>query len=170
MIASSKLLLWGLTISLSALLANPVLAAGENLDERLLAIWDGRNERRDNRTRDDHQRAPAPQRAVGPVLIVVDPVVREQEAGLRQAREQLPVQELVAQPAVETLRVAVLPWASRRNVERSDPALLEPLANRCCDEFRPVVRTNMRGGPMLIAGGTKTGGMPSRPAYLRSAV
>lgn len=52
-----------------------------------------------------------------------------QNRRLLRARKELPVQELVPEPAVERFAVAVLPGASRRDEQRLHPGLLQLLLN-----------------------------------------
>ncbi len=47
---------------------------------------------------------------MGVVLVVVDPPVLGEEPGLQQGEEELLIEQLVPQPAVERFDVGVLPW------------------------------------------------------------
>ncbi len=70
------------------------------------------------RQRSELRRRQIAQRAVGPVYIVEHSVLFGQDLRLGQAGEDLLIQELVAQPAVERLDVCVLPRATRFDEER----------------------------------------------------
>ena len=50
-------------------------------------------------------------------IVVASPAL-DHDPGLLQRIENLPVQQLIAQPGIETLDVAVLPGAARRDVGR----------------------------------------------------
>ena len=60
------------------------------------------------------------------LLVVVAPPGLEHGAGMRQRSEQRLVQQLVAQPAIEALVVAVLLGLARRDVMPADAGLVGP--------------------------------------------
>jgi len=62
-----------------------------------------------------------------------------QHLRLGQSIEDLPLEQLVAQLAVEGLDVAVLPWASGLDEERPHAQLGQPCAHLFGGEFRPVI-------------------------------
>src|SRR5690606_17461232 len=72
------------------------------------------------------------------VVVVVLPG-RRQPPGRCQALELFHGQELVPEPAVEALRVAVLPRCARLDVQRLHVDSLQPLPNGGGDELRAVV-------------------------------
>ena len=82
------------------------------------------------------------QAAVRTLVIVLLLASLGEPAGFRQIRELLAVQKLVSQPAEERLRKAVLPRASRFNVQHLQTAALRVTADRLGNEFRPVVATS----------------------------
>ena len=63
----------------------------------------------------------------------------DQDLSLGQSVEDLPVQELVAHRAIEGLAVAILPWATRRDVECLYADLRQPLLHSVGDKFGAVV-------------------------------
>jgi len=67
---------------------------------------------------------------------------------LVERRELLAFEQLVAELGVEALAIAILPWASRFDVERlyTDPA--EPTAHVASDELRAVVGSDMLRCPV----------------------
>ena len=75
------------------------------------------------------------------VVVLAPPL--DQHACLRHRVEDLAVQQLVAQLAVQALHVAVLPGAARLDVERLHPDLAEPLPHRRRGEFAPVVAAHV---------------------------
>lgn len=83
------------------------------------------------------------------VHCAVDPMLLEQHPRLEQARKQLPVQQLIAQPRVEALSVPVLPGTSRGDVQHGDSPIVEPTPNRRRDELRAVVRAEVGRSSLL---------------------
>lgn len=71
--------------------------------------------------------------------VVVPAPGLDQDLGLGQRVEDLAVQKLVTQRAVERFTVAVLPWAARRDVERLHPDPAQPVLHRLCNELRAIV-------------------------------
>ncbi len=62
-----------------------------------------------------------------------------------QGFEFLDCQELIAQTAMEALRIPVLPWASWFNVKSRYVHRLEPVLDRMSNKLRAVVASNMFG-------------------------
>ncbi len=83
-----------------------------------------------------------------------DPVVQlppalDQDLGLQERVEDLPVQEFIPQFAVEKFHVPVLPGATRLYEERPDAQPLEPFPHRRRRKLRTVVRADIgRGTPL----------------------
>ena len=77
-------------------------------------------------------------------IVQPSPLLDEDDS-LGQCVEDLSVQELVSELAVEALVVAVLPRTARLYVERLDTDSAQPPPNQLCCELRPVVRTQMLG-------------------------
>jgi hypothetical protein len=82
---------------------------------------------------------------VGSDGIVKPPPLLDEDDGLGKRVEDLTVQELVAQLAVEALDVPVLPRTARLDEQRldTDPGQPPPYQLGC--ELRPIVRTQMFG-------------------------
>ena len=83
--------------------------------------------------------------AVGSNSIVQPSPLLDEDDGLGQRVEDLAVQELVPQLAVEALVVAVLPRTAGLDVERLHTEPGEPPPHELRGELRPVVRTQMLG-------------------------
>ena len=81
--------------------------------------------------------------AMRPSLVVVHPPLVENDPGLRQAQEQFPVEQLVAESAVEALHVAVFPRARLLDIERADARPRQPLLDLFGNELRPIVAAQM---------------------------
>lgn len=81
--------------------------------------------------------------------------------GFRQGVEDLPVQELVAQRAVEALAIAVVPRATGRDVERLHAYLAEPLLDSAGDDVGPDMRWWSAAHKQLGQGGEHL--LPSEP-------
>src|SRR5208283_1939254 len=79
------------------------------------------------------------QRAVGTHAVVVTPPGFDQDLGLGQAEEDLAVEQLIAQLAVEALAVAVLPGAAGLDVGGLGADRGNPVAESQGDELRAVV-------------------------------
>jgi hypothetical protein len=75
-------------------------------------------------------------------FVVVFPPISRSHSGLPQAFEFFHGQELVAEPAVEALGVAVLPRASWFDVERLHTDMGQPFPDRQSDELRSIVTAN----------------------------
>ena len=91
--------------------------------------------------------------------------VRKHFAGLRQVREQLQVQVLVAQTAIEGLAVRVLPRSPRFDLRGLGPAFREPRPLLPRDETRPVAHAQVPRRPARFAHPT-----PSRSLRITSSV
>ena len=72
--------------------------------------------------------------------VVELPPLLDQDFGLSQAQKNLTVQAFIAKTVVETLDVAVLPRASRIDVDRSYFQFLQPLLG-----FTPNLSTLVAG-------------------------
>ena len=77
--------------------------------------------------------------------IVQPPPLLDEDDSLGQCVEDLSVQELVSQFAVEALVVAVLPRTARRDVEGLHAEPGQPPPNELGRELWPVVRAQMLG-------------------------
>ena len=84
---------------------------------------------------------------MGSAVVVVKSPTVDDPASLCQAEEQLAIQELITQLAVEALHVAVLPGAAWGNEQRLDVGLAEPFAYLLRHELRPVVTADELGSP-----------------------
>ena len=62
-----------------------------------------------------------------------------------QGFEFLDCQELIAQTAMEALRIPILPWAAGFNVKSRNVHRLEPFLDRMSNKLRAVVATIMFG-------------------------
>ena len=80
--------------------------------------------------------------------IVLAPPLLDQHGRLRQRVEDLPVQQLVAELAVEALVVAVLPRAARLDKEHLDAHAPQPPPHELRGELRSVVRPQILGRPV----------------------
>jgi len=87
------------------------------------------------------------QAAMRPATVVVDPPLVGNKPSLTQAQEQLLVEQLVAEPAVEALHVAVLPGARFLNVERADACPRQPLLDPLATNSRPLSLRRCLGAP-----------------------
>jgi hypothetical protein len=69
----------------------------------------------------------------------------DENLSLVERRELLAFEQLVTELGVEALAIAILPWASRFDVEclHTDPT--EPIAHVASDELRAVVGSDMLG-------------------------
>jgi hypothetical protein len=80
---------------------------------------------------------------VWPLRVVVPSPLFDDDLGLLQAVEYLPVQEFIAEPGIEALAIAVLPWRPWFYVSGLRTNCLDPLSNRIGDELRSVVREDV---------------------------
>jgi hypothetical protein len=82
-----------------------------------------------------------------PYGVVVTAPAFDHQIGFAQTVEDLAIQQLVAQPGIERLRIAIFSWATRSDVgglatDRRNPAL-----HRLGHELGAIVRTNVGGRP-----------------------
>jgi hypothetical protein len=89
---------------------------------------------------------------VWPTLVVFVTIVFDHHARFCQRPESLSVQTLVAEATVEALHEAVLPRATRLNVDRLNLVLRQPSLDRLRDELGPVVRPQVLGSAVLFDG------------------
>ena len=80
------------------------------------------------------------------VVVINSPTVNH-PAGLRQAQEQLPVEQLITQLSVEALHVTILPRAAPGNEPRTHAGLMKPAHNRLGHELATVIAADMLGSP-----------------------
>ena len=86
---------------------------------------------------------------VGPVGVVVDAPVLDDDLGLEEGVEQLAVEELVAEAAVEALDPGVLPRAARVDEDRVGAVEPAPVGDGMGDELGPVIEPQVRRGAAL---------------------
>lgn len=100
---------------------------------------------------------PAAERAVWTQRVVVLSPTFDEDGGFPQRVEDLPVQELVPELAVEAFVVAVLPWAAWLDVERlhADPA--KPVVHGMGGKLRAIVHPDRPGIVDLPARPVKSG-------------
>ena len=79
--------------------------------------------------------------------VVVPPPSVDQDLRFHQCVEDLPVEQLITQRAIEGFAVSVFPWRTWRDVERLHTGLPEPLPHRPGDEFGTIIRPYMRRRP-----------------------
>ncbi|SSP03799.1 Uncharacterised protein [Acinetobacter baumannii] len=84
-------------------------------------------------------RGQSPVRRVRPDVVVVDAPAFDDGAGLGQGGEDLLVQALVAEPAVEAFDEAILLRLARRDVMPGHAGAVGPLEDRPAGHLRPVV-------------------------------
>ena len=84
-----------------------------------------------------------PRHAMWADRVVMAPPRFDENLGFLQSVKYLPVQELVAQPGIETLDVAVLPGRSRLDEGGAGPRRGDPPARGLGDELRAVVGTDV---------------------------
>ena len=90
------------------------------------------------------------QGAVGPEVIVFPSPVFEDDPGLRQCPELLPIQAFITEPGIEALDVSVLPWASRVDIEGLDAVISKPLAKLLFDELGAVIAADVLRGSVFL--------------------
>ena len=88
---------------------------------------------------------------VGPVHVVVDSEVLDQDLGLEQRVELPAVEQLVSELAVERLDPGVLPWRAGIYEDRVDAVEPAPVRNRSGDELAAVVEADKRRAPWTAA-------------------
>jgi hypothetical protein len=84
---------------------------------------------------------------MGPLMVVAVAPVLGHAAHLVQAGEDVAVQHLGAEGAIEALNVGILGRLAGLDVQQLDAVLLSPLPQRGTDELRPVSRRRRRGAP-----------------------
>src|SRR5690554_5054465 len=89
-----------------------------------------------------------PQRAVRSLVVVVLPPVRDQDFRFVQGREELQVQELVAQASVEALVETVLPRRARLDEQGPYSTGRQEAPGGVGDELRAVIATDEPRRPM----------------------
>ena len=69
----------------------------------------------------------------------------DHDPGLRERIEDLAVEQLVTELAIEALHIAVLPGARPFDEGRLGAHRDDPLSHRLCDELRALIRADMIG-------------------------
>ena len=82
---------------------------------------------------------------MGTMSVVVPSPLLDQDFGFPQCVEDLRIQELIAELAVEAFAVAVLPGTAGLDEQRVDIQPTEPAPNRMSAELRPIVRSDVIG-------------------------
>ena len=77
--------------------------------------------------------------------VVVPPPAFEDDLRLAQAVEDLAIQQLVTEPGIEALHIAIFPRAARGDVGHLGPDRGDPALHCLGHELWAVVRTNVRG-------------------------
>jgi hypothetical protein len=85
------------------------------------------------------------QLAVRPVIVVLAPVVLNDDAGFGQGPELLPLEALVAQASTETLDEAVLPRTAGLDIDRLDLIGGQPLLDFLGDKLGAIVTSQLSG-------------------------
>src|SRR5438552_18735577 len=85
------------------------------------------------------------------IVILIAPLLKD-DLRFEQTAEEFAVKALVAQLVVEAFDVAVLPRASRFDVDGFYFILLEPVLNRIGDELGAVVAAQMVGPAVSLEG------------------
>lgn len=75
--------------------------------------------------------------------VVVSPPCLDQDLGFGEAEEQLAIEQLVAQLAVEALAIAVFPRTSRFDIGGFGAYGGDPIAERAGNELRPIVGSDI---------------------------
>ena len=75
-------------------------------------------------------------------IVELSPLL-DQNFGFSQAQKNLTVQAFIAKTVVEAFHVAVLPRATRIDVDRSDPQFLEPFLDFLGDELGSIVAADV---------------------------
>src|SRR6202012_4824613 len=88
------------------------------------------------------------QRTVRPLRVIVEAPLFNDNPRLPQAAKDFPVQTFVPQLVVETLDVSVLPRRARRDVDRLDVLILQPVLDRVSDELWTVVAAQVQRRPI----------------------
>ena len=89
------------------------------------------------------------QRTVGSQVVVFPSPVFDHDPSFGQRVEHLTVEALVAQSSMEALDKAVLPRATRIDVERLDRLIREPCSQLLLDKLRAIVAADMLRSSVL---------------------
>lgn len=84
---------------------------------------------------------------MGPDKLVVTLSTFDEELGFFQRVEDLPIEELVAQPRMEALDVAVFPGRARRDESRAGPDRGNPLPDGLGNELGVDVGSDLVRNP-----------------------
>ena len=85
---------------------------------------------------------------MGTMSVVVPSPLFDQDRGFFQGVEDLRVQKLISELAIETLAIAVLPRAAGLNEQRADIQPFEPVSDSMSAELWSVVRSDVVGWTM----------------------
>ena len=85
---------------------------------------------------------------MGTMSVVMSPPPFDQDRRFFQGIEDLHVQQLVSELAVETFAVTVLPRAAGLDEQRADVEPFQPVSYRMSTELRSIVRSNVVGWTM----------------------
>ena len=80
---------------------------------------------------------------MGTLRVVVQTPALDDDPRLREAVEDLTVEQFVAELGIEALAVAILPRTAGLNKRGPGPHSGDPFSHRLGNELRTVVRTNM---------------------------
>ncbi len=78
-----------------------------------------------------------------PHRVVVNPPTIDQDLGFTQRVEDLAVEQLVSEFAVEALDVPVLPWTPGLDVQRGHAHFAQPVPHHIGGELRSIIRANI---------------------------
>jgi len=84
-----------------------------------------------------------------PIGVVMPSPGFDQDFRFAQIIEDFPRQQLVAKFGIETLAIAIFPWAARLDIERLHADLAQPIAQGRGYELRAIVRADMLGWTMM---------------------
>ena len=97
---------------------------------------------------------------MGPCRVVIDPPGFDDAPGITETVEEMLIEALVAQPAVEAFDEGVLCRLSRRDVVPLDAGLTDPSQDRMTGQLRPIVGDDhLRRTPL----GDEAGQLPGDP-------
>ena len=74
-----------------------------------------------------------------PFGVVMHSPLLDDDFGLLEAVEDLPVKQFIPELSIETLVVAVLPWATRLDKQGFATDLLQPVAHHLGGHFRAII-------------------------------
>ncbi len=83
------------------------------------------------------------QSTVGPFRVVVFPPSFDDDLGFSERVEDFTVQQLVSEPGVEALYIAVLPRASRLDIGGLGANGCNPIPNRLSDELGAIIASHI---------------------------